>query len=81
MTPVLTWSDVEAAGEAPLDAFERTGCPPHASFWPAKLAHLRAREPELYARAARFAGFGDYLAQRWQRSQPIEIIGCVCFDS
>jgi len=25
------------AGAAPFDAFERTGCPPHASFWPAKL--------------------------------------------
>src|SRR5438105_4581242 len=38
LTPVLTWSDVGAAGHAPYDAFERTGCPPHASYWPAKLA-------------------------------------------
>jgi gluconokinase len=64
LTPVLTWSDVEAAGKAPLDAFERTGCPPHASFWPAKLAVLRERQPDVFARAARFVGFGDYLFER-----------------
>jgi gluconokinase len=64
LTPVLTWSDVAAAGAAPVDAFERTGCPPHASFWPAKLARLRDERPDVYERAARFVGFGDYLFER-----------------
>jgi gluconokinase len=64
LTPVLTWSDVGAAGAVPFDAFTRTGCPPHASFWPAKLVHLRAEQPEVFARAAHFAGFGDYLFRR-----------------
>jgi gluconokinase len=64
LTPVLTWHDVSAAGAAPLDAFERTGCPPHASYWPAKLARLRAERPEVFARAARFVGFGEYLFER-----------------
>jgi gluconokinase len=64
LTPVLTWSDVEAAGAAPLDAFERTGCPPHASFWPAKLTRLRWERPDVFARAARFVGFGEYLFER-----------------
>lgn len=64
LTPVLTWADVDAAGVAPPDAFERTGCPPHASFWPARLAFLRARRPGLFARAERFLGFGEYLLER-----------------
>jgi gluconokinase len=64
LTPVLTWSDVGAAGYAVPDAFLRTGCPPHASFWPAKLARLRAERPDVWARAARFVGFGDYLFHR-----------------
>jgi len=64
LTPVLTWSDVASASAVPYDAFERTGCPPHASFWPAKLARLRAEQPEVFARTARFVGFGDYLFER-----------------
>lgn len=64
LTPVLTWSDVASAASVPFDAFERTGCPPHASFWPAKLARLRESRPDVWQRAARFVGFGDYLFQR-----------------
>ncbi len=64
LTPVLTWSDLGASGAAPLDAFERTGCPPHASFWPAKLTRLRAERPDVFERAARFVGFGEYLFER-----------------
>jgi gluconokinase len=64
LTPVLTWSDVGASGYELPDAFLRTGCPPHASFWPAKLARLRAERPDVWERAARFVGFGDYLFER-----------------
>lgn len=64
LTPVLTWSDVGATGVEPPEAFARTGCPPHASFWPAKLLRLRAERPDVFERAACFAGFGDYLFAR-----------------
>ena len=64
LTPVLTWSDVTHAGADPPDAFARTGCPPHASYWPAKLLGLRRAEPELFARAERFLGFGEYLFEQ-----------------
>jgi gluconokinase len=64
LTAVLTWSDLGASGSVPFDAFERTGCPPHPSFWPAKLARLRAERPEVWERAARFVGFGEYLYER-----------------
>jgi gluconokinase len=64
LTPVLTWSDVGAAHAVPFDAFERTGCPPHASYWPAKIARLRDERPDVVARTARFVGFGEYLYER-----------------
>ncbi|HET7043857.1 MAG TPA: FGGY family carbohydrate kinase, partial [Gaiellaceae bacterium] len=64
LTSVLTWSDLGATGNVPFDAFERTGCPPHPSFWPAKLARLRDERPEVWERAARFLGFGEYLYER-----------------
>jgi gluconokinase len=55
--PLLTWRDV--AGEPPpLDPaayHARTGCFLHPSFWPAKLARVRA---------ARYVSFGDYLLLR-----------------
>jgi gluconokinase len=55
VTPLLTWRDSRAEGEAEelrrtLDAaavHRRTGCPLHASFWPAKLLWLRRNEPWL----------------------------------
>lgn len=64
LTPVLTWNDLGSAGSVPFDAFERTGCPPHPSFWPAKLTRLRELRPDVWERAARFVGFGDYLFHR-----------------
>jgi gluconokinase len=72
LTPVLGWRDTRSAGEAeelarrldPDAVHARTGCPLHASFWPAKLAWLRRRRPEEFARAARFVSFPDYLALR-----------------
>ncbi|MGZ4360514.1 MAG: gluconokinase [Gaiellaceae bacterium] len=72
LTPILTWQDTRAAEQASalarrLDAravHERTGCPLHPSFWPAKLLWLREQEPGLFRSAARFCSFGDYL---WSR--------------
>jgi len=72
LTPVLGWRDTRAAPEADelrarLDAdalHARTGCPLHASYWPAKLAWLRRRDPQTFRGAARFLSFPDYLALR-----------------
>jgi gluconokinase len=69
---LLTWRDtrsVDAAEELArrLDAdavHARTGCFLHPSFWPAKLAWLRERDPELFASAHRFVSFSDYLYGR-----------------
>jgi gluconokinase len=67
--PVLTWRDVRSADEADelgsllgrRAVHARTGAPLHPSFWPAKLLWLRRHEPELFAGAARFLSFSDYL--------------------
>jgi gluconokinase len=67
LTPVLLWQDRRAAEQAVelagrLDEREvhvRTGCVFHPSFWPAKLAWLRAEG--LLAEARRAVSFADYL--------------------
>jgi gluconokinase len=69
LTPVLLWQDRRAAAQAEElarrldeDAVRaRNGCVFHPSFWPAKLAWLRAEQPETFARAARYVSFADYL--------------------
>jgi gluconokinase len=67
LTPVLLWQDRRAAEQAVelaerLDeraVHARTGCVFHPSFWPAKLAWLRAED--LLESARRAVSFADYL--------------------
>jgi len=67
LTPVYLWSDTRSAAaserlRARLDAEavrQRTGCPIHSSYWPAKLAWLRAARPELWRRPVRWVSLGD----------------------
>jgi gluconokinase len=69
LTPLMTWRDVRSAVHAEeltaqVDAagvLARTGCPVHASFWPAKLRWLAAEEPQAFRDADRFVGFADWL--------------------
>jgi gluconokinase len=65
-SPLLTWRDSRAEREAAdlaaqLDAdavHRRTGCPLHASFWPAKVLWFRRHEPSLAA-GGRFVSVSD----------------------
>src|SRR5262249_4362816 len=43
---------------------QRTGCPLHAAYVPAKLAWLRRVDPETFARCHQFVSFGELLALR-----------------
>ena len=69
LTPVLLWQDRRAAAQAeelarrldPQRVHQRTGCFLHPSYWPAKLAWLRAEQPGTLARAKHAVSFGDYL--------------------
>jgi gluconokinase len=71
-TPLVLWSDTRSRAQAErlrreLDADAlrlRTGCPIHPSYWPAKLAWLRERSPDVWARTARWVSFGDLLFLR-----------------
>jgi gluconokinase len=72
LTPVYLWSDTRSAAAAEslrarVDAEavrQRTGCPIHASYWPAKLAWLREERPDLWRRRVLWLSFGDLLFQR-----------------
>jgi gluconokinase len=68
-TPVLLWQDRRAAAQAselaarldPREVHARTGSFLHPSFWPAKLAWLKAESPNVLAGASRVVSFADYL--------------------
>ncbi len=69
LTPVITWADTRSAPAAAALRREhderhvhaRTGAPLHSAFFPAKLRWLRDTRPEVFARAAVWCGFGEYL--------------------
>lgn len=69
LTPVITWADTrprDAAHElaSRLDQHaihQRTGAMLHASYWPAKLRWLQQTQPEIFASAAEYLSFGEYL--------------------
>lgn len=79
LTPILGWRDTRSADAATwlarrVDAaaiHARTGCHIHTSYWPAKLAWLAAREPDLFRRAHRFVSFADYLYMQLLRTDEI----------
>ena len=42
----------------------RTGAPLHSAFFPAKLPGFATARPEIFARAATWCGFAEYLLAR-----------------
>lgn len=68
-TPIYTWADTRCAGEvselrASLDereVHERTGCPLHSSYLPARLLWLRRSNPEAYERTSLWVSLGEWL--------------------
>src|SRR2546428_1644935 len=69
VTPVYMWADTRSVPDARLlgaaldDAavHARTGCPLHASYWPAKLRWLNRERPAEIRRVARWGSFGEHL--------------------
>jgi gluconokinase len=72
VTPVLTWADTRAEkyviglrellDENP--AHNRTGCPFHSSYWPAKLLRLREEDRPAFDSARKWLSFSDLIIQR-----------------
>jgi gluconokinase len=73
VTPVFTWADsrcraqAEALRRRPGEAHihARTGCMARASFWPAKLLWLRATQPALFKRVARWVSPAEWIQELW----------------
>jgi gluconokinase len=72
LTGVITWADTRSAVAAKalrsrLDetaVHVRTGAPLHSTFFPARLTWLREAKPDVFARAATWCGFAEYLLLR-----------------
>lgn len=72
LTRLITWADTRSDGAATalrarLDetaVHARTGAPLHSTFFPAKLTWLRQARPDVFARAATWCGFAEYLLLR-----------------
>ena len=72
LTGVVTWADTRSARAAEalrarLDetaVHALTGAPLHSTFYPAKLTWLGETRPDVFARAATWCGFAEYLLLR-----------------
>lgn len=68
-TPVLSWADRRASSHVPklrrmLDSHELhgiTGCPPHSSYWPAKILWMNDANPQDSTFTRRFVSPGEYI--------------------
>ena len=73
LTPLYLWADSRSRSavarlEDRLDVEavrQRTGCPIHPSYWPAKLAWLQETRSNLWKQSVRWLSFGDLLYWRW----------------
>ncbi len=72
VTPIILWADTRPAGAAqtlrqrvdPASLHARTGCPVHASYYPAKLLWLAEAAPEAFRRVRWWLSPGEYLFAR-----------------
>lgn len=77
ITPLYTYADTRAADDvrmlrgtppdrADLDAqHQRTGCPLHTAYLPARLHWARRKEPQRFAAVRQWADVGTYLYRAW----------------
>lgn len=73
LTDVLTWADTRSAVEANLlrsaldaeEVRERTGCPLHPSYLPAKILWLRYHQADLLRNATRLVSAAQALTHVW----------------
>src|SRR5690348_7290056 len=73
LTQLILWEDtrphdaaVELREKLDEEAIHaRTGARLHASYWPAKLRWLATQAPDIFAHAAQWLSFGEYLYRRF----------------
>jgi gluconokinase len=72
VTPVLTWADTRAEKYVvdlrelvdENSAHDRTGCPFHSSYWPAKLLRLHEEDRPAFDSTRKWLSFSDLIIQR-----------------
>ena len=71
ITPISMWSDTRATNQIhdlrnvlPFDYTEKTGCPIHTSYPPARILWLQEQHPDLFKNVFRFLSPGEYLYSR-----------------
>jgi gluconokinase len=72
-TPIYTYADSRSSEDVEalrreMDAaavLQRTGCPVHTAYWPARLRWLRRARPAAAARVATWMDLGTFLYRRW----------------
>lgn len=72
LTNAWTWVDTRAAEQAArlkqeydgTAYYQRSGCPIHPMYTPAKVAHIRERLPDVFRAADRFATIKEYILWR-----------------
>ena len=64
--PILHLLDTRSAAEVARvpDTHASTGCPPHSSFWPAKLLWLEKNRSAEFKSTARLLSFPEYMFQK-----------------
>jgi gluconokinase len=75
LTPLYTYADTRSRDDvralaSRLDlcaTYQRTGCPQHTSYLPARLLWLRRTRPELADRVVRWLDIATFLYTRWFR--------------
>jgi gluconokinase len=73
ITPIYTYADTRSSDDVALlsktvdadENLQRTGCPLHTAYHPARLHWLRRTQPELFASVKRWMDFGSYLYAVW----------------
>lgn len=73
LTEVYTYADTRAASDLLhlgdqvdlMAAYQRTGCPPHTAYHPARLSWLRRVDPSRFEAVQQWIDFGTYLMRQW----------------
>lgn len=72
LTKVWTWADTRSVSQAAalessfgMDFYERTGCPIHAMYWPAKIRYLQEEQPKIWAETRFLVSLKEYLLLRF----------------
>jgi gluconokinase len=73
LTPLMTWADTRSADQAarlstmldPGQVLQRTGCPLHPAYFPAKILWIRESRPQLFEQVDWWCSIGEYCIRRF----------------